>query len=130
MMDMKAPEAASIEALARSIAATRLIDLTHRLEPGMPVWPTHPHFCQTLVESYDKGDDSCWHSLSLGEHTGTHFDAPLHFVSGGAAIDAVPVETLFGRMLTISAGSVAPSASIRPSLIKDWEKEHGVILEG
>src|SRR5262245_38324676 len=130
MMDMNAPEAAGIGDLARSIAATRLIDLTHRLEPGMPVWPTHPHFCQTLVESYDKGDDSCWHSLSFGEHTGTHFDAPLHFVPGGDSIDRMPVEKFFGRMVTISAGSVAPSSSVGRSLIKDWEKEHGAIFEG
>jgi arylformamidase len=129
-MDVKEPETTSIATLVRAVAASRLVDLTHRMEPGMPVWPTHPHFCQNLVESYAKGDASCWHSLSLGEHTGTHFDAPLHFVPGGASIDAMPVEKFFGRMVTIAAEEVGPGASVQPSLIAAWEKEHGTIRPG
>ena len=39
--------------------AVTFIDLTHPMKVGMPVWPTHPHYCQEMVESYDRGDPAC-----------------------------------------------------------------------
>ena len=39
--------------------AVTFVDLTHPMKGGMPVWPTHPHYCQEMVESWDRGDPAC-----------------------------------------------------------------------
>jgi arylformamidase len=70
------------------------------------------------------------HTLFLGEHTGTHIDAPLHFIAsecGGSAVDAIPPEKLFGRMHTIDATAVRPCEVAAPELILRWEAKHGLI---
>ena len=107
-----------------------LVDLTHPLRPGMPVWPTHPHFCQEMVESYDRGGVACNHALSLSEHTGTHFDAPLHFIRGARAIADVPVERFFGPVVTIEAADLAPRTALGPERILAFEDAHGPIRPG
>ncbi|WP_245304056.1 cyclase family protein [Agrobacterium bohemicum] len=107
-----------------------LVDLTHRLTPSVPVWPSHPFFCHEIVESYDHGDLACNHSLSMSEHTGTHFDAPLHFVKGAAAIDSVALQTFFGRMTKIDARDCGPREAVGVERIKTFEAEHGEIRAG
>jgi arylformamidase len=106
------------------------VDLTHPMRPGMPVWPTHPHYCREVVESYDRGDTACNHALAMSEHTGTHFDAPVHFVRGGAAIADIPVERFFGRMATIDARHFSPRQAVQPEDIFAFEAKHGRIRKG
>lgn len=108
----------------------RLVDLTHPMSPDMPVWPTHPRFTQELVESYERGDVACNHALCMSEHSGTHFDAPLHFVRGGAAIDQIEPQRFFGRMATINCRNVAPRQAVGIETILDFEARHGAIRPG
>ncbi len=103
------------------------VDLTRKLRNGMPVWPTHPPFCQEAIASFDKGDIACNHSLSLSEHSGTHFDAPMHFVPGGRSIDAVPLERFFGRMLTIDVSDVEPDSLVGAERIEAFERANGAV---
>lgn len=110
--------------------AVTFVDLTHPMKVGMPVWPTHPHYCQEMVESYDRGDDACNHALSMSEHTGTHFDAPIHFIRGGATIAEIPVERFFGRMARIDARGCQPRQAVKPERILAFEAEHGPIRAG
>jgi kynurenine formamidase len=112
------------------MATPRRIDLTHRMKNAMAVWPTHPPFRQETVESIESGGVSCNHSLCMSEHTGTHFDAPLHFVVGGQPICDVPLERFFGRMVTIDARSAVPRSEIGPELLSAFEREHGKIRQG
>jgi len=107
-----------------------LVDLTHALTPQVPVWPTHPFFCREVIESYDRGDLACNHSLSMSEHTGTHFDAPLHFLKGAAGIDAIHLQTFFGRMAKIDARDCAPREPVDIDRIERFEAEHGEIRAG
>ena len=109
---------------------TELIDLTHPMTPGMPTWPTHPHYCQEIVESYDRGDVACNHRLEMSEHTGTHFDAPLHFVRDGASILDMPLTRFFGRLATISCTGCAPCELVGPDRIRRFEDEHGALAAG
>ncbi len=104
-----------------------LVDLTHPLRPGMPVWPTHPCFRHEMVESYEQDDVALNHALALSEHTGTHFDAPLHFLPGGRSIDRIAPERLFGRMATIAATASAPCEAVGISLLLAFEAAHGPI---
>lgn len=120
-----------IATLARTFGGDMtLVDLTHTLTPAMPVWPTHPFFCQEVIESYDRGDVACNHAIGMSEHTGTHFDAPLHFVRGGGAIDSVSLHTFFGRMAKIDARDCAPNEAVGVDRIKVFEATHGVIENG
>lgn len=106
------------------------VDLSRKLRNGMPVWPTHPPFRQEAIASFDKGDIACNHSLSLSEHSGTHFDAPVHFVPGGRTIDAVPLERFFGRMLTIDASDVEPDSLVGAGRVEAFERANGPIAHG
>ncbi|GHF76848.1 kynurenine formamidase [Amycolatopsis bartoniae] len=87
------------------------VDLTHPLRPGMPVWPGHPEFEHELVSCYTRGDASRVFRLGLGEHTGTHLDAPVHWVPGGADIASAPPDVLWGRAAVLHGTSVAELAA-------------------
>jgi len=103
------------------------IDLTHKLANGIPVWPGDPVFRQAEVFGFARGDIACNHSLAFSEHTGTHFDAPLHFVAGGRTIDNVPVERFFGRMVKLDVRDASPMSTISPERIWAFEAAHGAI---
>ena len=106
------------------------VDLSHTLEEGIPAWPTHARFGQTLYESYEYGDVARHHSLTMGEHTGTHIDAPLHFVPKGPAhygTDRMPLDRLAGRAATIDAADLGPDGLLGTDRIEAWEREHGRI---
>ena len=109
------------------------VDLSHTLEEGIPAWPTHARFSSTLYESQRLGDAATHHGLTLGEHTGTHMDAPLHFVPDGPAhygTDEIPLERLAGRAATIGATDLAAGDLLGPDRIEAWEREHGPIEPG
>lgn len=73
-----------------------LIDLTHSIHTGMPVFPGDPEVVIKVHLDYKK--DHCriarW---NLGSHTGTHMDAPSHFIPGGISLDKMPVNRFVGR---------------------------------
>jgi arylformamidase len=71
-------------------------DVTVPLTPGLPVYPGDPPF--ELEPIGPEGTTPFSLSrMSLGTHTGTHVDAPAHFVPGGTTIDALPLEILVGK---------------------------------
>lgn len=107
-----------------------VIDLSHPLEQDMPVWPTHPRFFQNEIESYHRGDDSYLNQLTLGEHCGTHVDAPIHFVAGGKSIDEVDVLQLFGQALKIDMSGVPANGTLGREGIERWEQENREIQPG
>ena len=74
----------------------RYIDLTHRIEENMPVFPGDPQ--PEIKEVMTLGKDICTvQSICLGNHMGTHLDAPSHFIEGGMTVDQIPLETLIGN---------------------------------
>lgn len=107
-----------------------LIDLTHPMENGMPIWPGHPVFEQASVASFENGDIACNHSLTMSEHSGTHLDAPSHFVPGGMSIDEVPLTRFFGPLAVISATDLAPDTELPADRIMAFEASHGPLPEG
>jgi kynurenine formamidase len=69
----------------------------------------------------------------MSEHTGTHMDAPLHFVSEGAAhygTDEIPLDRLAGRAATIEATDLGSGDLLGVERIEAWEEEHGSIGAG
>ena len=125
-----APDASELLALVERLRSFRWVDLSHTLEDGMPAWPTHARFGRTLYESYTYGDLALHYGLTMGEHTGTHADAPLHFIQEGSAhygIDEVPLERLAGRAATIDATDLGAGGLLGADRIRAWEREHGPI---
>ena len=82
----------------------QIIDLTHEIHDGMPVYPGDPvpaiRGALTHEEDYCHVDE-----LRLGSHTGTHIDAPYHFLSGGSTIDAIPIERFLGVGVVVDASA-------------------------
>lgn len=74
----------------------KLHDVSVLISEDLPVWPGDPGISMTLASSLNQGDDANVTRLSLGVHTGTHIDAPVHFEPGGMAIDQLPIDTLIG----------------------------------
>ncbi|GAA3731400.1 cyclase family protein [Streptomyces tremellae] len=114
--------------LADSIGLLTPVDLSHPLQEGMTVWPGHPRFEHELVECYSRGDLSRHHRVALGEHTGTHLDAPVHFVPGGAGIADTPPGVFTGRAATLRAP--AGTAAVAPAALTAFEAAHGPVGPG
>lgn len=119
--------------LAERLRGLRWVDLSHALEEGIPAWPTHARFGRTLYESYEYGDVARHYGLTLSEHTGTHVDAPLHFIQDGPAhygVDAVPLDRLACRAATIDATDLGPGGLLSADRVRAWERECGSIEAG
>jgi arylformamidase len=74
----------------------RIHDITVPLAAGMSTYPGDPPF---VLESVQRLSDSPYElsRLALSTHTGTHVDAPRHFIPGGASVDQLPLEILLGK---------------------------------
>jgi arylformamidase len=74
----------------------RIIDISVRLEEGMPVWPGSAGFRRFETHRIAGGDDANVSRLECDVHVGTHVDAPAHFVDGAATVEQLPLEVLIG----------------------------------
>jgi arylformamidase len=83
-----------------------MIDVTVPIRDGMVHYDRNPEIHLTRVLSIAEGDGANVSRLDFGVHSGTHVDAPLHFLDGGAGAEAVPVEPLIGPCLVVDATSV------------------------
>ena len=131
-------------AQALSAGAIRVIDLTQPLEAGTPVIQLPPDFGKTWpfrleeISHYDsRGPAWYWNNFSCGEHTGTHFDAPVHWVSGkdypNNTTDSIPVENFIAPACVIDASrEVAqdPDFLLTPRHVEAWEERHGRVEAG
>lgn len=72
------------------------IDISIPLKSGMVRWPGDPEVRIDRVLSIDRGDPANVSSIAIGSHTGTHMDPPLHYIAGGATLDAMPLDTTIG----------------------------------
>jgi kynurenine formamidase len=73
----------------------RIVDLTMTIQEGMVTYPGHPHVEITQLARFGyEGKET--RKLVLGTHTGTHVDAPRHFIEGGKTVDDIPLDVLCG----------------------------------
>ena len=77
------------------------LDVSVTVRSGLPVWPGNPSVDLSSVQSFPQGDEVTISKLSLGAHTGTHMDAPLHFIQAGKTVDDVPLEIGLGHARVI-----------------------------
>ena len=91
-----------------------------------------------VISRYDeKGPGWCWNALRFGEHTGTHFDAPVHWVTGKDlpenACDTIPIGRFVGPACVIDVTADVdrnPDFLLTRDRILGWESEHGRIPAG
>jgi kynurenine formamidase len=135
--------------LAQLVAAlvsggVRVVDLTQPLGPGTPLIELPPPFANspgvTLEEISrfdDRGPAWYWNTITLGEHTGTHFDAPVHWITGkdlpDNTTDTIPAAKFIGPACVIDASresAADPDFLLSPEALLAWEAAHGRIPAG
>ncbi|HEY3036658.1 MAG TPA: cyclase family protein [Streptosporangiaceae bacterium] len=133
-----------LSALAEAIrsATVDVIDLTAPLSSTTPVLKLPEPFGNTVsfalheISRYDeRGPAWYWNDITTGEHTGTHFDAPVHWVTGrdGEDVSQVPLPRLIApaAVLDFSAQAAADADFLlEVDHIKEWESQHGALPEG
>ena len=121
-----------------------IVDLTQPLGPETPVIGLPPIFAPSpgvtieVISRYDdRGPGWYWNTLRFGEHTGTHFDAPIHWITGkdlpGNACDTIPAHRFVGPACVIDIErEVEQNADhlVTPGQIEEWERRHGRIPAG
>jgi len=138
--------ASTLFELARGIAAgaIRVVDLTQTLAPEFPTIILPPELGQCApfrleeISRYDeRGPAWYWNNFTMGEHTGTHFDAPIHWVSGkdlpDNAVDTIPVKNFIAPAAVIDCSKAAasePDLLMTVATVEAWEREHGRIERG
>jgi arylformamidase len=72
------------------------IDVSVTIKPGMAHWPDNPEIRVEKMLDMERGDVCNVSTLSMGSHTGTHMDGPLHFIRNGKSLDRMPLEATIG----------------------------------
>jgi len=126
---------------ARS-GAVRVVDLTTPLQESTPILELPPPFANTSrfrleeLSRYDeKGPAWYWNDIHTGEHTGTHLDAPNHWVTGrdGLDVSRAPLSTLVAPVVVIDKTAEAEKDAdflLQIADVEAWQAEHGPLPEG
>ncbi|QBS36630.1 cyclase family protein [Thermaerobacter sp. FW80] len=127
---------------AMTSGAVDIVDLSAPLSERTPVIQLPPpfantkRFSRTVVSHYDdRGPAWAWYDLELGEHVGTHFDAPIHWISGREGLDVsqVPLRSLIAPAVVIDKSAECaenPDFLLEIAHIEEWEQRHGRLPEG
>jgi kynurenine formamidase len=116
---------------ARSRVRPRVRDLTHTFRAGFPVYAFDPPTRRTLVTVEDDGFYS--QEWTFGEHSGTHVDAPGHFITDGRRSPQLRPSELIAPLVVIDISersAVDPDAVVRPKDLRSFERRHGRIPRG
>ena len=93
----------------------RIIDLTMSIEEGMQTFPTYWHPFVEITQLGRHGlENRETRKLVLGTHTGTHIDAPRHFIPGGDTVDQIPLEQLVGEASVLDVSSFGSGMEVGP----------------
>jgi kynurenine formamidase len=95
----------------------RLMDLSQPIFDGGPNCPAHPPVRSEVTSDHTRAGWH-WETLTLASHTGSHLDAPLHKIAGGAAIDALPLERFTGPAYLADLRPLEPLAPITPERLE------------
>jgi kynurenine formamidase len=143
---MKGPSLPVLSQLVAGLEAgtIRVVDLTQPLGPETPVIGLPPMFASSpgvtleLISRFDdRGPAWYWNTIRMGEHTGTHFDAPIHWITGkdlpDNACDTIPARRFVGPACVIDVTAdvaVNPDFLLLPEHVLAWEQQHNRIPSG
>src|SRR5512142_2136647 len=83
------------------MATTNLIDISVPIHTGMVHWPDNPPLQVNYMLHIERGDICTVSTLSMGSHTGTHMDGPLHLIQKGLGLHEMPLDAALGRARVI-----------------------------
>ncbi|KAJ3994371.1 putative cyclase [Lentinula boryana] len=107
-----------------------LVDLSHPLDPErMSIPPGLPQLISCPIATVPK-DGFSMHTVSFGSHTGTHIDAPSHFIADGKSIDQIPLAALVGVALVLDFTHKGPKEVITWEDLSPYadQMQHGIIV--
>ena len=105
----------------------RSVDLSHPIHSEMPVYPGDPTVSISPAATINHDGFNVLH-VQMGSQSGTHIDAPLHFIDGGATIDSYPVETFVGPAFIAHAADVGDNGVIGADAIPDPGKPGALLM--
>ena len=122
--------------------SVEVVDLTAPLSDQTPILQLPPPFANTQgfalqeISNYDeRGPGWYWNNFSAGEHVGTHFDAPVHWITGrdGKDVSQVPPRQLIGPAVLIDKSAECatnPDFLLEVSHVEEWQAQHGPLPQG
>lgn len=121
----------ALKDLVSSLLTCTAVDLSPRIEPGIPRWPTHPHLVVDPTVTHPHDGYFC-QTISMAEHTGSHVDAPIHIHSAltDRTVDCMPVTQLIGRAVVYHLESLAlgPGDWVTRDDLVRYEERTGIII--
>ncbi|HEY0421116.1 MAG TPA: cyclase family protein [Acetobacteraceae bacterium] len=136
----------TLDAFAADLLAGRIrvVDLTQTLSPDFPTITLPPEFGQCApfrmeqISRYDAaGPAWYWNNITVGEHTGTHFDAPVHWITGkdlpNNTTDTIPPAHFISSACVVDCSAEAasdPDYVLDVAKLEAWEAAHGRVPEG
>ena len=141
---MSSTETSTVAALLESVAggSVEIVDLTQPLTETTPVIKLPPPFAntpglsRTEISRYDeRGPAWAWYTLTIGEHVGTHLDAPIHWVTGkdGADVGSITANQLIGPACVIDKTAETESDNgylLTVADLEAWVAENGRVPDG
>jgi kynurenine formamidase len=141
---MSSTQTSQIASLLDAVAngTVEIVDLTQPLSESTPVIKLPPPFANTPglsreeISRYDdRGPAWAWYTLTIGEHVGTHLDAPIHWVTGkdGADVGSVPPSQLVGPACVIDKTAETeanPGYLLTADDLNQWEADNGRVPDG
>lgn len=114
---------------------SRIVDLSQVLEEHMPGSPNHSRFFHNVWGSYDLGDRSLNFQLCMSDHSGTHVDAPAHFIGTAkpqahVTIDRISLDRFAGRGVKIDCCNFQEGCYVSRDLLTEWESKHAEFRPG
>ncbi len=100
------------------------IDISIPISPGMITWPGDPPVDISRMRDQGQGDDATVSRLSMGAHTGTHMDSPVHFLADGAGMESMPLEAVLGvcRVIEVADEHSISRESLEVHTIREGER--------
>jgi len=141
---MSSIETSIVAALLGSLSdgSVEIVDLTQPLTESTPVIKLPPPFANTPglsrqeISHYDdRGPAWAWYTLTIGEHVGTHLDAPIHWITGqdGADVASIPSSALIGPACVVDRTAETEAENGYLLTVEDleaWEAENGRMPDG
>lgn len=91
----------------------KIYDISVSLTPTLPTYPSDPPIVIEPFKQIGKGSRSNVSRLTMGNHTGTHFDPPIHFIPGGKTVDQLDLNVLCGRARVVDLTRVTREITVR-----------------
>ncbi|MGK3998277.1 cyclase family protein [Sorangium sp. So ce1024] len=111
------------------IAAARVVDLTHPITPGMPLFPGNKPYALETLSTVEK-DAYYSNRFAMDEHAGTHVDAPAHFRVGAATVEQMTPDQLVGAAAVVDVTAkvaASPDYQLTADDLRGWEARHGAL---